>query len=108
MSATGSPFTIPLPEFIAGLHTNMISPFAAISESIEGFQSLPKETLKTFIYTGNLCLHLVMPVALNLALGKRGAGFMIENAVMLYEKEGFKYAFQLGLPLPLISLQRIF
>ena len=47
-------------------------------------------TLKTFIYTGNVCLHLVMPVALNLALGKRGVGHMIENAVTLYEKEGYK------------------
>ena len=90
MGATGDPFTVPLNDFVAGLNINMISPYAAMSEAITGFKDLPKETLKTFIYTGNVCLHLVMPVALNLALGKRGEGHMIENAVTLYEKEGYK------------------
>ena len=90
MGATGDPFTIPLNDFVAGLNINMITPYAAMSEAISGFKDLPKEILKTFIYTGNVCLHLVMPVALNLAVGKRGVGHMIENAVMLYEKEGYK------------------
>ncbi|PVH85805.1 NAD(P)-binding protein, partial [Cadophora sp. DSE1049] len=93
MGATGDPFAIPLSEFVAGLNINMISPYAAMSEAISGFKELPKETLKTFIYTGNVCLHLVLPVALNLGLGKRGVGHMIENAVMLYEKEGYNFYF---------------
>ena len=90
MAATGDPFTIPLNEFITGLNTNMISPYAAMSEAIAGFKLLPQESLKTFIYTGNLCMHLVMPVAMNLSLGKRGAGHMIENAVVQYKNEGYK------------------
>lgn len=90
MGASGDPFTIPLDDFFSGLNVNMISPYAAMSEATSGFKDLPKETLKTFIYTGNLCMHLVIPVAMNLGMGKRGVGHMIECATMVYGKEGFK------------------
>ncbi|KAG4437898.1 hypothetical protein IFR05_006617 [Cadophora sp. M221] len=93
MGESGDPFTIPLDDFVAGLNINMISPYAAMSEAISGFKDLPKETRKTFIYTGNLCMHIVLPAAMNMGLGKRGVGHMIENAVMLYEKEGFNFYF---------------
>ncbi|KAH7364127.1 hypothetical protein BKA65DRAFT_522652 [Rhexocercosporidium sp. MPI-PUGE-AT-0058] len=93
MGASGDPLTIPLNDFVDGLNTNMISPYAPMSEASSGFKELPQEIRKTFIYTGNLCMHLTMPVAMNLALGKRGVGHMIENAVMLYEKEGYNFYF---------------
>lgn len=90
MGPAGDPFAVPLNDWVAGVNINMISPYAAMSEAIAGFKELPKNTLKTFIYTGNLCLHIVLPVAMNMALGKRGVGHMIENAIAQYGKEGFK------------------
>ncbi|KAL2072623.1 hypothetical protein VTL71DRAFT_11966 [Oculimacula yallundae] len=82
MAATGDPFTIPLDDFIAGLNTNMVSPYAAMSEAITGVKRLPREILKTFIYTGNLCMQLVMPVAMNLSLGERVLDLYYELATM--------------------------
>jgi hypothetical protein len=59
-----------------------------LSDFVQGFKELPKEMLKTFIFTGNASPHVVFPVVLNLALGKRAVAHMIETAVQLYEKDG--------------------
>jgi hypothetical protein len=84
------PFLIPLSEFVPGLNVNIVSPFAVMQETIAGFKELPKETLKAFIFTGNASPHIVFPIVLNLALGKRAVAYMIESALQLYEKDGFR------------------
>jgi hypothetical protein len=84
------PFLIPLSDFVPGLKVNIVSPFAVMQETIQGFKELPKETLKTFVFTGNASPHIVFPVVLNLALGKRAVAHMIETAVQLYEKDDFR------------------
>jgi hypothetical protein len=85
------PLAAPLSDFTAGLNVNLISPYAAAQTAILGFRTLPKEVLKTFIYTGNCLTHSVYPVLICLGIGKAGAGHLVESAAKGYEEEGFRY-----------------
>jgi hypothetical protein len=84
------PVSIPVDEFVANLNVNLVSPYAAMQEAIKNFRTLPKDVLKTFIYTGNCLNNIVMPIGLHLGVGKQGAAHMIESAAGGYAKEGFR------------------
>lgn len=84
------PFSIPIEDFTRDVNINTISVFSALQQAIQGFKELPKDTPKTFICTGNCLLHIAMPVLMDLGLGKRAAGFMVENAVLAHGGSGFR------------------
>ncbi len=84
------PFTVPLEGFIEDNNINVVSAYSAMQQTIQGFKELPKDTLKTFIYTGNAMLHLTVPLIMDLGLGKRATSFLIENALQVYKDEGFR------------------
>jgi hypothetical protein len=56
----------PLSKFESDLAVNVSSVYAAAQEAVTGFDELPKETLKHFIYTGNRLNIEPMPMLLSM------------------------------------------
>ncbi|KAK9341970.1 hypothetical protein V1522DRAFT_439097 [Lipomyces starkeyi] len=75
------------------LNVNTISPYVAAQQAISGWETLPKETKKTFIYTGNIMNVSVvpMPLFLNLGIGKSASAFWIGLANASYSAQGFRF-----------------
>lgn len=84
------PFSISLEDFTKNDNINTVSAFSALQQAIQGFKELPKDTPKTFIYTGNCLLHMPIPALMDNGLGKRAVGFMVENAVLVHGGSGFR------------------
>ena len=95
---TPDPLSVPLPEWISSLNINIVSLYAAAQEAVKGFRELPEETLKTFIFTGNCCPHVTLPVITSLSVGKTATANLIQNATAAYKEEGFRFV-----SLPLLS-----
>ena len=83
--------SVSVDDFVGNLNVYLVSPYAAVQEAIARFRTFPRQTSKTFIYTGNCLNNAVMPILLHLGVGKQGAAHMIESAVERYGKEGFRY-----------------
>lgn len=83
-------FSAPLPQFESDLALNVTSVFVAAQEAIAGFEELPKETPKSFIYTGNRLNIEPMPVLLSLGVGKSAGAHLMQAASMTYGAKGFK------------------
>lgn len=84
------PFAIPLDDWIAGQNINFISTYAAAQEAIVGFRQLPATALKTFTFTGNLSIHLAVPLVMHLGVSKNAGAYMIECGAIAYKKDGFR------------------
>ncbi|PQE31464.1 Short-chain dehydrogenase reductase SDR protein [Rutstroemia sp. NJR-2017a WRK4] len=85
------PFSLPLGKFISDTNVILVSGFAAIQESIAGFRTLPENTLKTFIYTGNILNRTIYPTLITFGAAKTAVAHMIEGASGVYAKEGFRF-----------------
>ena len=74
------------------LNVNTISPYVAAQHAVSGWEALPKETKKTFIYTGNITnVSIVpMPLMLDLGMGKSASAFWIGLADATYSARGFR------------------
>jgi NAD(P)-dependent dehydrogenase (short-subunit alcohol dehydrogenase family) len=74
------------------LNVNTISPYVAAQQAVSGWATLPKETKKTFIYTGNITnVSIVpMPMMLDLGMGKAASAFWIGVADATYSGRGFR------------------
>ncbi|KAK9369249.1 hypothetical protein V1509DRAFT_620168 [Lipomyces kononenkoae] len=74
------------------LNVNTISPYVAAQEAVNGWQTLPAETKKTFIYTGNIMNIAIvpMPLMLDLGMGKSASAFWIGLADAMYSAKGFR------------------
>lgn len=83
-------FTIPADKFSSDLNVNTVSAYVAAQKAVAGWATLPKETKKTFIYTGNAAIvHTVaVPMLLNLGVGKSASAYFIEVADTLYSANG--------------------
>jgi NAD(P)-dependent dehydrogenase (short-subunit alcohol dehydrogenase family) len=67
------------------LNVNTVSPYVAAQQAIRGWKTLPKETKKTFIYTGNISnVSIVpMPMTIDLGMGKAASAYWIGVASTL-------------------------
>jgi hypothetical protein len=91
-----NPVSAPLQDFQKDLAINSVSAYAAAQAAVAGFNKLPKDVKKTFIYTGNngntlvgrghvfekiatCLLSQVTPMFLMLGIGKTGAWYMIQT-----------------------------
>jgi NAD(P)-dependent dehydrogenase (short-subunit alcohol dehydrogenase family) len=74
------------------LNVNTISPYVAAQQAVRGWETLPKETKKTFIYTGNGLNTTIVPVPLflDLGMGKSASAFWIGLADTTYSARGFR------------------
>lgn len=90
--AQDSIFSIPTARFSHDLNVNTISAYAAAQSAVAGWESLPKETKKTFIYTGNMLNVAVLPVPLmvDLGVGKAGSAYWIGVADATLSAKGFR------------------
>lgn len=73
------------------LNVNIISPYVAAQQAVSGWETLPKETKKTFIYIGNIMnvFIVLMPMMLTLGMGKSVSVFWIGLADVMYSARGF-------------------
>jgi hypothetical protein len=69
----------------------LVSGYAALQEAVAGFRTLPENTLKTFIYTGNILNRVIYPTLIPFGAVKTAVAHMIEGASGVYAKEGFRY-----------------
>lgn len=85
-------FSIPAESVASDLNVNTISPYVAAQQAVIGWESLPKETKKTFIYTGNIMNVSVVPVPmmLDLAMGKSASASWIGLADAFSADKGFR------------------
>ena len=77
---------------VSDLNVNTVSPYVAAQQAVLGWETLPKETKKTFIYTGNILNVAVLPVPmmLDLGMGKSASAYWIGVADAMYSAKGFR------------------
>jgi hypothetical protein len=77
---------------VSDLNINTISPYVAAQEAVSGWESLPDETKKTFICTGNMLnvQPLPSPILMTLGIGKSASASWVGLADTLYASKGFR------------------
>lgn len=85
-------FSIPAENFEADLKINSVSSYVAAQEAVKGWETLPKETKKSFIYTGNILNTTILPTPMmtTLGVGKSASAYWIGTADALYSKDGYR------------------
>ncbi|CAI7569356.1 unnamed protein product [Penicillium discolor] len=88
-------FSIPADSVAADLNVNTVSAYAAAQEAVKGWEGLPQDTNKLFIFTGNMQNKAVipMPLMLNLGIGKSASAYWIGAADMLYSGHGYRFIY---------------
>lgn len=71
---------------------NTLSAYVAAQQAVIGWEKLPKEVKKTFIYTGNIMNTTIIPIAaaVNLGIGKSASSYWIGLADTLYQTKGYR------------------
>lgn len=84
-----SVLSIPGESVASDLSVNTVGPYVAAQQAIRGWKTLPKETKKTFIYTGNISnVSIVpMPMTIDLGMGKAASAYWIGVASALNAAE---------------------
>jgi NAD(P)-dependent dehydrogenase (short-subunit alcohol dehydrogenase family) len=87
-----SVFSISAESVALDLNVNTISPYVAAQQAVSGWEILPKEIKKTFIYTGNIMnVSIVpMPLMMDLGMGKSASAFWIGLADATFSARGFR------------------
>lgn len=83
-------FSNPAEAFVSDFNVNVLSAYVAAQQAVRGWERLPAETKKTFIYTGNALNTTILPMAatVNLGTGKSAASYWIGLADGLYQAKG--------------------
>lgn len=87
-----SALSIPSERVASDLIVNTVSPYVAAQQALSAWDTLPKETKKTFIYTGNAMGTNIIPVPLmlNLGIGKSASSFWVGVADITYAARGIR------------------
>lgn len=85
-------FSTPADALVADMNVNAISPYVAAQLAVKGWETLPKDTKKTFIYTGNFLNEVVLASSafMTQGMGKSAAAYWIGNADLLYSAQGLR------------------
>ena len=77
---------------VSDLNVNTISPYVAAQQAISGWETLPKETKKSFIYTGNILNVFIIPspAMMTLGMGKSASAHWIGVADTLHSAQGYR------------------
>ncbi|KAJ9619091.1 hypothetical protein H2204_012802 [Knufia peltigerae] len=75
------------------LNINTVSPWVAAQQAVSAWAALPKDTKKTFIYTGNALNATILPVPmmLDLGVGKSASAYWLGTADSLYSSQGIRF-----------------
>jgi len=86
-------FSIPSDRVASDLNVNTISPWVAAQQAAIGWATLPAETKKTFIYTGNIqnVSIIPMPMMLDLGMGKAASAYWLGVADMTNTVKGSRF-----------------
>lgn len=85
-------FSIAAPKFTNDILVNTVSPFVAAQEAVKGWDNLPKEVKKSFIYTGNITNTVVLPVPMfvTLGVGKSASAYWLGVADASLAAKGYR------------------
>jgi hypothetical protein len=85
-------FSLPLETLQKDINIMNNSAFSAAKEAVAGFDTLPKEMKKTFIYTGNILSTKVLPVPslVTLGIGKSAAAYWVGLASSSFASKGYR------------------
>lgn len=77
---------------LSDFNVNVLSAYVAAQQAVLGWETLPKDIKKTFIYTGNIMNTTIIPIAaaVNLGIGKSASSYWIGLADTLYQSKGFR------------------
>ena len=64
---------------------NLTSAYLSAQEAVHGFETLPADLAKSFIYTGNGLNTKPLPVLTSLGLGKAAMAHVLEAAVLAHK-----------------------
>ncbi|KAL5314103.1 hypothetical protein ACEPPN_018527 [Leptodophora sp. 'Broadleaf-Isolate-01'] len=74
-----NPVSASIQDFQKDLAINTVSAYAAAQATVAGFEKLPSDTKKTFIYTGNAGNTRIIPEFLMLGIGKSSSWYLIQT-----------------------------
>lgn len=82
-------FSNPAENLVSDFNVNVLSAYMAAQQSVRGWETLPKEVKKTFIYTGNIMNTTIIPIAaaVNLGIGKSASSYWIGLADTLHQAQ---------------------
>lgn len=85
-------FSIPADAFMADMNVNTNSAYVAAQQAVIGWETLPKDVKKTFIYTGNRSNVVIPPMAmlLTLGVGKAASAAWVGLADTLFQARGYR------------------
>ncbi|KAI4596077.1 hypothetical protein KJ359_006371 [Pestalotiopsis sp. 9143b] len=88
-----SVLSVPTEAVVSDLNINTVTPYVAAQQAVAAWESLPKETKKTFIYTGNILNTKILPVPMmiNLGVGKSASAYWVGTADTLYSPQGYRF-----------------
>lgn len=88
----GFVLSIPAARFTHDLNVNTVSAYVAAQEAAKGWETLPAETKKSFIYTGNILNVAVLPVPLmlDLGVGKAASAYWLGVADATLSVKGYR------------------
>ncbi|CAH0043712.1 unnamed protein product [Clonostachys solani] len=88
-----SVLSLPLDNFNSDLNVNTVSPYVAAQQAVLGWETLPADTKKSFIYTGNILNISILPVpfVLTLGTGKAASAFWLGLSDATYAAKGFRF-----------------
>jgi hypothetical protein len=91
-SDQSSVLSIPAEAVTKDLNINVVSPYVAAQQALVAWETLPQDTKKTFIYTGNARNEMIipMPPMLNLGVGKAASAYWVGTADTLYKAKGYR------------------
>jgi NAD(P)-dependent dehydrogenase (short-subunit alcohol dehydrogenase family) len=74
------------------LNINVVSPYVTAQQALAGWETLPQDAKKTFIYTGNTQNEPIIPMSpmMNLGIGKAASAYWIGLADTLYKAKGYQ------------------
>ncbi|KAM0342536.1 hypothetical protein ACHAPU_009510 [Fusarium lateritium] len=86
-------FTLTQESLVQDININTLGPYVAAQQAVSGWKTLPNETKKTFIYTGNKMNLQALPMAATatLGMGKSASSYWINLADMLYKNKETKF-----------------
>lgn len=88
----GDWFSNPADTVVSDFNVNVLSAYIAAQQAVQGWEMLPKEVKKTFIYTGNAANTMIAPTpaTVNLGMGKSTSSYWMGLADSLYKAQGFR------------------
>ncbi|CAH0024493.1 unnamed protein product [Clonostachys rhizophaga] len=88
-----SVLSLPLDTFNSDLNVNTVSAYIAAQQAVLGWDTLPADAKKSFIYTGNILNTSILPVpfVLTLGTGKAASAFWLGLSDATYTPKGFRF-----------------